>query len=431
MNNILVVTVHGTWGRGQKAKIPNWFQTGSDFTTRLVKSASSAKINCDVLPYLWSGRNSVAARDEAAQGLASFIEENFDHTLHDQVLVVGHSHGGSVALCMLKYLSSNPPLKIATLATPFLNIRPIETDIPYRFFAILFALSFALGANELFSYLKGSVLFGKYLSAASVVDLWLAAMGSYAAPVLAGLGGYKLAKVVLGWLIDKSISSEDVRPNAKASRLSEMTEVPEASRKKAKLLVLRGVADEAALTLAAGTLGTRITQLTVVLFSGTLRYIWRWIEPVMDRFGGIIIWTALILAMAYGIYDRATPHPHRLDEFLSYENQLSLLNIGALFALTLPAGALGLIYSSRIFMSVYGTEFLMGAGDCELVSESVPDWEDVCAITIASGDASAHLRHKLYGLHHTPVTLVAWLKSQRDGTPLSDQREWMWRNVSE
>jgi len=442
--SILAITVHGTWGRGilRKRSISeidnlSWYDPKSVFCEGLVKSALRENLTFDIRPFAWSGKNSVLARDEAAKKLAEFIESSFDRDAHSEVVVIGHSHGGSVALCCLKYIAADFPLQIVTLATPFLNIRPIDTKIPYNLFAFLFGFSFAIGASQFFSYFKGSVLMGGAFdfSVNNSTHMFLVIFGTYVVPFVAGLVGFLTSRSLLGLLIDRSISDDSISPNVKAERLSSLAEVPESYRSKAKLLVLRGIADEAALTLAAGTLGTRITQLTMVLFSGSLRSVWERIRsffiPIMERWAHVIVPTvfvlSIIVALVGAIYDKLYgPKPGvLLEQFLAYDNQMWIWSTGTLFAFSVPLIAVMAIYSSRLFMAAYGTEFLLGAGDCEVVSESVPDWEHVTAETISSGDPSADLRHKLYEIYLTPITIAAWMISERHGKPLAEMRAWI------
>jgi len=71
-----IILVHGTWGRGfcpKRREVslypPNkrwWFEEGSQFRTGLDEALKSASLDWPIRPFLWSGANSVHARDYAA-----------------------------------------------------------------------------------------------------------------------------------------------------------------------------------------------------------------------------------------------------------------------------------------------------------------------------------------------------------------------------
>ena len=59
------------------------------------------------------------------KSLRAYCVNNAPHFLNSRQLVVGHSHGGNVALLALKYLdaSTEAPF-VSTLATPFIEAYP-------------------------------------------------------------------------------------------------------------------------------------------------------------------------------------------------------------------------------------------------------------------------------------------------------------------
>lgn len=117
----VITLVHGTFAR--KAA---WIREESTFRKYLSDNLLSANIL--FLPFTWSGGNSVSARHEAAQQLRSSLTATV--ALHPEArhFVIGHSHGGSVAL----YAVSGSPLEndidgLICLSTPFLHIRERST----------------------------------------------------------------------------------------------------------------------------------------------------------------------------------------------------------------------------------------------------------------------------------------------------------------
>ena len=135
----IVYLVHGTWGgpKGRPSDSEMWFSPESPFVQSIRQyldrnhTGMSDRISFD--SYVWSGRNSFTAREEAARHLFAklCVRSNSDHSNSDQkVILIGHSHGGNVindafapfgepAMNRLVYL----PTKVAgivTMATPFL-----------------------------------------------------------------------------------------------------------------------------------------------------------------------------------------------------------------------------------------------------------------------------------------------------------------------
>jgi hypothetical protein len=121
--------VHGTWGRGVFPKIANlkrrylfrgskrWFEDGAPFYERL------KSLGWPIRGFLWSGANSVHARDSAAKELSVCLKEDLKDS-DTTAVIIAHSHGGNVALRALQYLDSSMAdrTSVVTLATPFLRV---------------------------------------------------------------------------------------------------------------------------------------------------------------------------------------------------------------------------------------------------------------------------------------------------------------------
>lgn len=126
--------VHGTWGRLRlpfQARKPFWFESKSAFRHELEQRLSEAGLQYNSWAFRWSGANSLAHREYAAQSLARKIRQNnIKHPGRCHV-IIAHSHGGNVALRAAKILEtvdsdrenfSDVKLKIVTLATPFIQL---------------------------------------------------------------------------------------------------------------------------------------------------------------------------------------------------------------------------------------------------------------------------------------------------------------------
>jgi hypothetical protein len=91
--------------------------------------------------FTWSGRNGHRSRLEAGRELASHIAALGKHGSQPiSISIVGHSHGGNVALYSLKHSGTDKVDSIVCLATPFLHVSSQELD----FIALRF-LPFVIG----------------------------------------------------------------------------------------------------------------------------------------------------------------------------------------------------------------------------------------------------------------------------------------------
>lgn len=134
---VVVHLVHGTWPYGPLRRIPHgarksWFENGSS-----VRQKIFARIGCpiEVVAFPWSGRNSFAARAEAARSFAAHLRNSLLAYPNARHVVLAHSHGGTVAahaLSMLPHdqlLARKQVAALVCLATPFAYSKTgTETD---------------------------------------------------------------------------------------------------------------------------------------------------------------------------------------------------------------------------------------------------------------------------------------------------------------
>ena len=90
----IYIIIHGTWGQSSA-----WHKPGGDFYDQLAKV---------VIPFggyvqflIWTGNNTHTARMQAAQELVELLHQ---FSLSDQFILIGHSHGGNVALLVSQLL---------------------------------------------------------------------------------------------------------------------------------------------------------------------------------------------------------------------------------------------------------------------------------------------------------------------------------------
>ncbi len=123
----LVILVHGTvpsFGPMKLGKKPTWTAADAIFCKELKQRFSGPLATKE---FLWSGKNSHRARLEAAHRLATWLREEFKAPRFAAYYLIGHSHGGNVALYSLKMLT--PELRrrvggVVCLGTPFFHCIP-------------------------------------------------------------------------------------------------------------------------------------------------------------------------------------------------------------------------------------------------------------------------------------------------------------------
>jgi pimeloyl-ACP methyl ester carboxylesterase len=86
--------------------------------SRAVQSAF--RPDCPIESFIWSGKNNHADRIKAAEDLKALIETN--HAQRRRVHIVGHSHGGNVALLAANLLPAGAISTLVLLATPHIAL---------------------------------------------------------------------------------------------------------------------------------------------------------------------------------------------------------------------------------------------------------------------------------------------------------------------
>lgn len=93
------ILIHGTFAQNAV-----WYQKGGDFYESLKKELPPA---AKLTSFSWSGKNTDAARQLAAQQLVHFIFNNYNWD--DVINVIGHSHGGNIAILAAQLLAQQFP----------------------------------------------------------------------------------------------------------------------------------------------------------------------------------------------------------------------------------------------------------------------------------------------------------------------------------
>jgi len=156
----VIVPIHGTWATNAR-----WTQPDSEFCRQISDFLGAVVVR----PFRWSGHNWHRARTKAARQLGLFISDLSVEFPGSRIVLIGHSHGGNVALSALYDAEARARVScLITLSTPFwgLQIRPQISPLLRRLpevlgFTIFFALWFALALKFGFNVSLGSLLGGK------------------------------------------------------------------------------------------------------------------------------------------------------------------------------------------------------------------------------------------------------------------------------
>ena len=392
-----IMLVHGTWGRGffpngrLSKSVRRWFEEGSLFRIKLELTLREASLDWPIHSFLWSGANSVYARDLAAKRLADELRTCLRNT-SDAVVVIAHSHGGNVALRAAHYLGSEATrIRLVTLATPFVRVF-IDEGMPAEWQAMAKSLVILL-LGPIWAIL-GAV---SYTVLFLVTGMWPSNWIGISALLLVALSAMYPALLILKLLIEIILNPWPHTNNQRSAlnlwpRLSsQLSERPRHIRDAAfydtrgastpLMLIVRGVDDEASLALAAGAIGSRISHYSI-----------KSLLPML--------WTLVILAVLVG----AT--------FAAIDGDTGRILFGVIpFAFGLVT--LAILGLPGVFKSVFGREFLIGAIRCEIAADSVPDTAgriETITLPLSQSWLKMSLRHGLYDHSKCVNEIVSWLR---------------------
>lgn len=120
-----IILVHGTFAGQSSYRGENWWQLGGNLITELQQFLNVGSQEVEFIPFQWSGENSERERSDAAKRLRERIKELLLRT-RGKVIIIGHSHGGSVAYKALaedRELKAADRVKVITVGTPFFSSR--------------------------------------------------------------------------------------------------------------------------------------------------------------------------------------------------------------------------------------------------------------------------------------------------------------------
>lgn len=396
-----VILVHGTWARGfccikaPNLKRPRWFESNSDFAKKLLEAVKGPRLKLHPVledPLLWSGRNSLLHRARAAQELASRLKQRPDA----HWLLVAHSHGGNVVLRALQELGQEQQdrIRVVTLATPFVEI----------FFPEPKARNYE--RLQLFGLLL--------LSAIQFINLhWLIPGVPLSTRLTLAIAFVVPAILVFGAEMTEANAIKH-GGSCFARRLFIDAAYPSLRLRPPSLLVLRGVEDEASITIATAAFLGRITQMIRDL----IQHLWHKRLFAVLVAGGVLVAsiTSIVLFVSlYGLEAYDTSPLPRLIPLIG--------TVMSLFVVVVPAVVCAVAVLARVVCGVAAGRELALLPNLEVSVSTSPDFairpppyhpgREVQVWTIARrGRPAPKLRHSIYEeLIDVVGYIEAWLVS--------------------
>ena len=387
---LLITTVHGTWGRGFRPRPQRdnrqWFEEGSPFLARL--SSELGDIPHKITPLLWSGANSIFVRDETAHVLAEHLSA--EHAEHPQAtqLVIAHSHGGNIALRALHHLrkrdasqlcgaeSANP--LVVTLATPFIEVQPADfgNRPPAIRLGVLYAMAYLVVTVVLFIW--GVPRLNEFVT--TVLKL----MGLVLRlPPLDEFGTLIAALLALPFAISGFLWWQHGRAPARQRHIDDLNDATRlgevVSAQAQRLLIIRAIDDEASLTLALGTILGYAT-------------------------------TAIIVAICTIISFTFTHLNIKSFQLITSFLEWKIVTLAAYIISVLILSLFGILMLSR---AVHGRELAWSPMECQISTHSTPDAIGLSKIvTLVRRTYVKSLRHGIYEHEDCVKTISNWVRSQ-------------------
>jgi hypothetical protein len=350
-----------------------WFEEGSSFRQRLEQLLQHYRLPAKVDAFEWSGANSIFERYAAAKRLAESIDTSHASAPEGMHVVVGHSHGGSVAMLCLRHVKdeARKNLRVITLATPFMEVYT-ET----------------MGGHRIQGLVGLALLFGLGFSMLVFVPVIHAALRALGFSPDAFTDTVNNALILLGTVSTMIVlyyAFVGRKLHERGARLIEATADGVANDHATDMLTLRGIDDEAGLALAAGAIGRRLSL-----------YFFR----IM---GGLLALT--FIALVYMHETGAGPESIR-ENIVQISYQVLWLG--------LPGIALFLILLAGCFNGVYGRELFFGSILFQVNTHSSPDQPGrIWVLTLRpSQEEKKGLRHALYDHDDAAPAIVNWIEDR-------------------
>jgi hypothetical protein len=329
-----VLTVHGTWGRGIFPSDPpirnafgafihkniRWFDVESIFCQRLADTLRQDGFRTFFSSFTWSGENSIYSRDTAARELVAVISNILIDRPDDLLLIVCHSHGGNVALRALELGNINSErIGVVTLSTPFLRVYK-KLDGSFYMIKMLFPIS-------LFSFMMINL---RHIVPVDNISAQFIFYYSWFCIAISVPVSIFILKYMLGITQDEKWLRHSTEISAAAYYDTRRIDAT-------RILVIRGIDDEAGYALTFGAMGARLSSLLLT-----------------DLAPFLVLRNLLII----------------LSVFIT----VGYIDVSRCFFILYILGCfVWLVVLTCVFKSFLGREFVVGSMTCEVAVDSSPD----------------------------------------------------------
>ncbi|MCP3444203.1 hypothetical protein NLM32_24535 [Bradyrhizobium sp. CCGUVB14] len=328
-----------------------------------------------VRSFAWCGSNSIFRRAQAAGELKAELETTAPG---EPILIIGHSHGGNVVLQATSGLPHTANMYVCTLATPFLRLFESERRFAgARMILTLVSVAFCMFGG---GFLGVTFHGGRFVVAGICLVCF----------ILGWRGGDLLFKLLINPLPKtRTPTAWQLR-----SRLLCEATVSDARSLKDRLLILRGIDDEAALSLAAGALANRLLR---VIYGSVVKVWGAAFIPKSDKWYWVLFLPVMVSAPISFVV---------AGSLLLFGPVAAMILYAAMFVV--PVVAIFLVPLTR---TVFGRELAVGSMSCDAFFDSVPDSDQAAIITLSLRKDST-LSHSLYDHPRAAATIASWMADQ-------------------
>lgn len=100
-----------------------WDREGSQFCKTLLDLAQKEVIEVNISNFQWNGKNSISIRQQESERLAQLLNNISSENDSENIFVIGHSHGGTIACKAIELINDTKNIFVITLGTPFLELK--------------------------------------------------------------------------------------------------------------------------------------------------------------------------------------------------------------------------------------------------------------------------------------------------------------------
>jgi hypothetical protein len=402
------ILIHGTWGRGffPKLNVPykkkSWIDIGSEFASQLLSSFRHH--DTAIYAFHWSGSNSIIERNSAATALRGHIRELLKKEVKSTFVLIAHSHGGNVALMAMEP-SFHSRVLVITLGTPFLRMSSSRVTVGVYWLTVL---CYLVPLAALSSLVVAGTL-------AADTSLLVTTIFLLAPPFERGVTEmaindpvfflvYWVVLLFTAWSTWRAISlisqiarhKADLASSRYGSRLRDLTNYEVRSNQ--RLLVLRSIQDEAALSLGIASAIIVLRRLWQSMMRTTLTF-----SLLIPPFIGFFAMTGYISRFGF-----ALPIVDYLNVNFSSLLELVKFLLTGVLSLGLSTTAVGLI--SSLFRTCFGRELIWLSDYYEVDATAAPDIDGQLTIsTLEASTSLGGLRHRLYENSGICAQMANWI----------------------